>query len=142
MLSSIPRLLRAGARRGGPRTIRTPAAGSSAGPTRRGSASSSGGEALRGPLVALGRLDLAVLRRRVRDERVEQPRRGERDLVHGAMERLRVRQRGRRRAAHLADVLQRGAPYLVLRRGRLEVVQGADVSTHAPSVAAPRALDI
>src|SRR6266540_13438 len=77
-----------------------------------------------------GRLLLAVPRRRRRDELGEQP---ARRLGHGvdrALERLLVRLRRLREAADLADVLQRGVPDLFLGRGRIEVVQLADVATH------------
>src|SRR5207249_589106 len=65
---------------------------------------------------------------------VEQPRRGERDLLDGTLEDLGVRLRGLRRAADLAYVLQRRVVYLAVRRGRLEVVECSDVSAHVHSL--------
>ena len=46
-----------------------------------------------------------------------------------------VRLRRLRRPAHLADVLERGCADLVLRRGRLEVVERLDVPAHDPRLA-------
>src|SRR5918992_364401 len=89
------------------------------------------GVALGGPGAALCRLDLAVLGRGGRHELVEQLGRGRRDGVHGALEGLGVGPRGLRGAADLADVLQRGVAYLLLGGRRLEVVERADVATHA-----------
>ena len=51
-------------------------------------------------------------------------------LVEGGL----VGLRGLGRAADLADVLQRGGGHLVIGRGRLEVVERADVAAHASSV--------
>src|SRR5512132_4295910 len=65
----------------------------------------SGRVALRGPLAALRRLDLAVLRRRRRHELAEQPLGRLGDLVNGPVEGLGVGLRGAGRATHLADVL-------------------------------------
>src|SRR6185436_1651762 len=79
----------------------------------------------------LGRLDLAVLRRRVGDELVEQARRGGGDRLDGAEERLRVGLRGLRVAGDLAHVREGGVARLLLRGGGLEVVERADVAAHA-----------
>ena len=62
-----------------------------------------------------------------------QVRRDVRDLVDRAVEHLGVRARGLRRAAHLADVLERRRADLVRGRRRIEVVQRSDVATHAES---------
>src|SRR3954471_19459236 len=75
----------------------------------------------RARLALLG-LDLAVLRRRVGLQRVEQPRRRGGDLLDGAVERLLVGLRGLRVAGDLADVLERGGRDLFMGGGGLEVV--------------------
>ena len=55
-----------------------------------------------------------------------------------ALERRLVGLRRLREAADLADVLERGGVDLLLGRRRLEVVEGADVSTHdTPAVGDP-----
>src|SRR5882724_6321720 len=51
-------------------------------------------------------------------------------LVDRAREGELVRLGGPRKAAQLADELQRGRADLLVRGGRLEVVQGLDVSAH------------
>src|SRR5215212_7387324 len=103
---------------------------------KKGPASSGagGGVALGGTLAQLRRLDLAVLRRRGRHERVEQPRRDLDDLVDRAIEGFLIRLRGLRRAADLAHVLERRGADLLLGGGWLEVVKGADVAAHAYEV--------
>src|SRR4051794_18731111 len=87
-----------------------------------------------GALAGLGRLDLAVLGRRVGDELLEQlPRRlGHR--VDRAVERLGVGLRRLGEAADLADVLQGGGAHLVLVGRRGEVVQRPDVAAHGARV--------
>ena len=75
-------------------------------------------------------LDFAVLRRGVRDQRVEQPLRRGCDLLDCAREGFLVRLRRLREAADLAHVLERGRLDLVPRRRRLEVVERVDVSAH------------
>src|SRR5215213_10830885 len=102
----------------------------------RGLPRSSGRVSLRGAGLGLGGLDLAVLRRRVGLERLEQVHGGVRDLVDGALEGLLVDLGGLREAADLADVLERGGADLFPGRFRLEVVEGADVAAHTVSVAA------
>ena len=52
-------------------------------------------------------------------------------LLDGALERLKVVLRGRRHAGQLANELFGRRANLLLRCGRLEVVQGLDVSAHA-----------
>jgi hypothetical protein len=94
--------------------------------------------ALRAAGARLGRLGLAVLRRRGRHELVEQPRRRRRDRLDRAVERVLVGLRRLRGAADLAHVLQRGVVRLLAGRGRLEVVEGADVSAHALHAIPPR----
>src|SRR5688500_3690253 len=88
--------------------------------------------ALLRPLARPLGLDLAVLRRSRRDERVDQPPRRVGDLVDRRLEGRLVRLRRLRDAADLADVLERGAADLVLGRRGLEVVERMDVSAHAP----------
>src|SRR5205807_1435378 len=95
------------------------------------------------PLLAarprLGRLGLAVLRRRRGHQLAEELGRDSGDRVDGALERLRVRARGLVESADLPDVLDgRGADLLIGCNG-LEVVERSDVSAHADSLdAAPR----
>ena len=84
--------------------------------------------------AGLLRLDLAVLRRRRRHQVVEQVLGDVGDLLHRGVEHRLVGLRRLGRPGDLADVLQRGGRHLVTRRGRLEVVQRADVAAHAPSV--------
>ena len=93
------------------------------------------GVALGRALAALGGLDLAVLRRRVRGQAVEQLGGRGRDDVDGAVERLGVGLRRLAGATDLADVLERGVTDLFVGRGRLEVVERADVAAHARRVA-------
>src|SRR5205085_4275030 len=87
--------------------------------------------ALRGAGPGLRGLDLAVLWRRARLEGVQQLARCRCHGVDGVLERLRVRPRRLVEAADLAHVLERRAAHLVLGGGRLEVVEGPDVSAHA-----------
>ena len=89
-----------------------------------------GAVALLGPSPRLRGLDVAVARRRVRDEVVEQVRGDVRDLVDGAGEDGFVGLRRLRRAADLAHVLERRRADLVVRRARLEVVERSDVPAH------------
>src|SRR5215210_9019418 len=96
---------------------------------------SGGREALLGAGPASLRLDLAVLRRRIRHEIGEEVHRGVRDLVDRSVKGFLVRVRRLREAADLADVLQRRRPDLVVGRGRLEVEERLDVSAHEPIVA-------
>src|SRR3954447_13951233 len=93
-----------------------------------------GGVALRRAGAGLLGLDLAVLGRRGRDEVGEQPARGLGDLLDGAREGCFVGLRRLRRAADLADVLERCVPDLGLAGRRLEVVQRADVAAHTDIV--------
>src|SRR5918996_3626102 len=96
------------------------------------------GLALRPAGALLGRLDLAVLRRRGSHQLGEELLRGRRYGVDGALERRRVRRRRLREAADLADVLQGGGVDVRLRRLRLVVVERVDVSAHGrePTVSA------
>src|SRR6478736_7771835 len=84
--------------------------------------------------ASLGRLDLAVLRRSGGDELLEQVAGGVGDLGYGAVERGLVGGGRLGRPGHLAHELERRRGHLVLGRGRLEVVERADVATHAASV--------
>src|SRR5271155_5533676 len=77
-----------------------------------------GGEALLSALAALGCLNLPVLRGGRRHEPFEQPTRGERDLLDGAIEGLCIGLRRLRRSAYLADILERGIVNLTLAGGR------------------------
>ena len=89
-----------------------------------------GGEALFGAGSRLCRLDLAVLRRRRRDQAVEQlPGRLD-NRFDRLLEGLGVRLGGLGRAADLAHVLQRRRLDLVLGRGWIEIVEGPDISAH------------
>ena len=81
---------------------------------------------------------LTVTRRRDRHQSAEQPRRRGGDFVHGPCKRRLVRLRRLRRAADLADVLERSGAHLVLGGGRLEVVQRADVPAHGRSLVGRR----
>jgi len=76
--------------------------------------------------------DLAVARRRRRDERAEQPLGRGRDSVNRLLERSFVRPGRFLHPAHLAHVLNRRGADLVLARRRLEVVEDPDVPAHAP----------
>ena len=82
--------------------------------------------------AAAFRLDLAILRCRCRDEVGKEVLRDVCDLVHGAVERRLVRLRRLVHAADLAHVLQRRGVHLLGARGRIEVVENADVPAHAP----------
>src|ERR671914_3018285 len=95
----------------------------------------SGRVALGGARPRLRRLDLAVLRRRVRLQLVEQLHRHRGDVVDRTLERLGVGARGLVEAADLADVLERRGADLFLGRLRLEVVERSDVPAHTRSVA-------
>ena len=88
--------------------------------------------------LALRRLDLAVLGRRGGHELAEELRRGGRDRIDSALERLRVGLRRLREAADLADVLERCVVHLFLGRRRLEVVQSVDVSAHGEELSSSR----
>src|SRR6478735_5012470 len=83
-----------------------------------------------GPGTSLGGLFLTVLRRRVGGEVLEQVAGCGRHLGDGLVERSLVGLRRLAGPADLADVLQRSGVDLVLGRGWLEVVEGADVSAH------------
>ena len=85
-------------------------------------------ETIRGAGARLRRLDLAIARRSVGHERVEQFMRGLRHLFHRAAESGFVCFGGPRESAQLADELQGGCADLLLGRGRLEVMQRLDVS--------------
>src|SRR5262245_25388938 len=65
------------------------------------------------PCLGLGCLDLTVLGRGGRGQRVDQPLRGHGDVMDGVVERVLVDQRGLRAAADLAHVLQRSRVDLV-----------------------------
>ena len=93
-------------------------------------------EASGGAGPGLGGLDLAVARRRGGHERGEQAARRGGDLLDGPVERGLVRLRRLRRAADLADVLERGRLDLLGCGGRFEVMENTDVSTHEPRIAA------
>src|SRR5688572_8486831 len=104
-----------------------PPRGPSCGPSSR----SGTRVALLGPGSRLGGLLLAVLRRCVGGQVLQQPSGGCLDLGNGLVERLLVGLRGLGGSADLADVLEGGPVHLVPRGGRLEVVQGSDVAAHA-----------
>src|SRR6478609_1768688 len=101
--------------------------------SRRSSASltrSSPGVPQLGAGLGLRRLHLAVLGWRGRDQVVEQVLGDVGDLLDRPVERLLVRLARFRRTADLADVLQCSRGDLVAGRGRLEVVERADVPAH------------
>src|SRR5690606_200071 len=87
-------------------------------------------EAQRRALPRLCRLDLTVLRRRDRLQRREQLLRDAGDLVHRALERRLVDLRRLREPADLPHVLKGSGADLVVRRGRVEVVERPDVPAH------------
>ena len=91
-------------------------------------------EARDGAGAAALRLDLAVLRRRGRDEVVEEMLREVSDLVHGTVEHRLVGLRRLVHAADLAHVLQRRGVNLLGGRGWIEVVESTDVPAHASMV--------
>ena len=79
----------------------------------------------------LGRLDLAVLRRRRGDQGVEQSRVTSATASTASSKASAFGPRGLGQAADLAHVLQRGGLDLLLGRGWIQVVEGSDVSAHA-----------
>src|SRR5579862_166951 len=89
-----------------------------------------GGEALRGPRLGLGPLDLAVFGRRGRVKRAEKLRRRDRHGVERPLERGLVGSRRLVEAADLAHILKRGGPDLALGGRGVEVVERSDVSAH------------
>src|SRR3954466_11187403 len=97
-----------------------------------------GGVALLSPGPRLGRLDLAVLGRSVGHELAEQLARDRRDRLARALERLLVRPGRLGGAADLPDVLEGRGLDLLVGGGRLAVMKGADVSTHAAELSAGR----
>src|SRR6476661_4986342 len=101
------------------------------GPSRRTSSGSGTRVTLLGPGSRLGGLLLAVLRRCVGRQVLQQPPGGRLDLGNRLVERLLVGLRGLGGSADLADVLEGGPVHLVPRGGWLEVVQGSDVAAHA-----------
>ena len=80
--------------------------------------------------AGLGGLDVAVARRGVGDESVEQFVRGAGHLVHGVVEGRLVCLGRPREAAQLPDELHRGGADLVIRGGWFEIMQGFDISAH------------
>src|SRR5215203_3180166 len=93
---------------------------------------SASGEALARALASLAGFLLAIARRRVDLQGGDEPLRGLRHLVDGALERGLVRARGTRRPAQLAHELQRRGADLVVGGRRLEVRQRLDVTAHGP----------
>src|SRR5262245_36658108 len=75
-------------------------------------------------------LGFAIARRACRRERIEQPARGVGDFLDRKVECRLVRLRGAGEPAQLADELERRGADFILARGRLEIEQRADVSTH------------
>ena len=86
------------------------------------------------PGPRLGGLDLAVLGRRGRHQVVDEVPGDVRDLADRLVEHGLVGRRRLGRAGDLAHELQGRRVDLVVGRGRLEVVEGADVPAHGPSV--------
>src|SRR3954469_17061349 len=103
---------------------------------RRSPAGLGSREPLGGARPSALRLDLTVLRRRVRHEAVDQCPSRFGDLVDGAGKSFLVRLRRLREAADLADVLERCVANLFLGRDRLEVEERMDVSAHVCSLRA------
>src|SRR5690242_3764817 len=103
-------------------------------PPSRSSAASATRVAHLGPGARLGGLDLAVLRGSGRGQALEQATGGRLDFRHGMVEGVLVGLGGPRRPTDLADVLHGGGVHLVPGRGRLEVVEGADVAAHADEI--------
>src|ERR1700737_1038494 len=79
---------------------------------------------------SLGGLNLPIARRSVGDERIEQLVRRPRHLLDRKIKRCLIRFRGPAKAAQLADELQSRSMDLLVRCGRLEIVQGPDVAAH------------
>src|ERR1700736_3538959 len=79
---------------------------------------------------SLGGLDLPIARRSVGDERIEQLVRRTRHVLDRKIKRCLIRFRGPAKAAQLADELQRRSMDLLVRWGRLAIVQGPDVAAH------------
>src|SRR5262249_25581821 len=94
-------------------------------------------EPARGLLAGARGDDLAIARRSLRHERVDQAPGHDRDLVNGLVEDGLIGLRRFREAAELADELQRRCPDLLVGRGRIEVEERLDVSAHgeAPAIA-------
>src|SRR5690349_14863718 len=90
------------------------------------------GEPLLPPLPGLPCLHITIARRRVCVQRANQSLGSGRDFFDGLIEYLFVRVGWLRRAAQLANKLQRGGANLVVGRGRSKVRQRFDVSTHYP----------
>src|SRR5262249_43246939 len=88
------------------------------------------GVPLRGPGAPLRRLDLAIARRRAGHQRIQDRMRAPHHLADGVMERVLGGLRGLREAAQLADELERRCANLLVRGGRLEVVERLDATTH------------
>src|SRR5258706_3686027 len=82
------------------------------------------------PLPRFDRFGFAVARARSRLQRFQQPARGIRNLLDGAIERRLVRFGRRREAAQLAYELQRGGADFFLRGRGLEIEQRADIPAH------------
>src|SRR5262245_17719687 len=92
------------------------------------------GEPFQRTLVGLARLLVTVAGRGARAQRLNQPPRRLRHLVHGTVECQLVHPRRTVGTAQLADELQRGCANLLLCRWWLEIRQGLDVSAHVPIV--------
>ena len=95
------------------------------------------GLSLRPAGAGLRRFALPVLRRGGRDQLIEKPSGCGRNRIDGSLEGFLVRPRRLREAAHLANVLERGGPYLSSRSRRLEVVERMDASAHGVSLCRP-----
>jgi hypothetical protein len=79
------------------------------------------------------RLDVAVTRRSIRLQRIQQLSRDVGHAINGAMESLFVCLGGFGEAAQFPNELKRGRADLVVGRRRREVMQGFDVSAHKVS---------
>jgi hypothetical protein len=89
------------------------------------------------PRSCLRRLGLSITRRRIRHKRVKQLVRRVRYLIHRAVEGRLVCLGGAREAAQFSHELEGRRTDLLVRDGRIEVVQRPYASTHGKSSSPP-----